>query len=171
MYGDVTTHPCPSTNSMIKSGGIFNKKSQIFPLNWNKFTRETFPWFTCSQSHIGVNRGLFPSTHLLHKYRRCHGQRRLRTAEHNTVATWCGYQHSIVMKDDVISTPRAWPQILWAHGEIQWGYIRYPQDDRAPFSWRGLTLIPAWIRNYIHYKMWGEITYSFLNFNGPTVQF
>ena len=34
----------------------------------------------------------------------------------------------------------------------------------------GLTLIPAWINNYIHYKMWDEITYPFLNFNGCTVE-
>ena len=31
-------------------------------------------------------------------------------------------------------------------------------------------LIPAWISNYIHYKLWGEITYPFLNFNGATVE-
>ena len=30
---------------------------------------------------------------------------------------------------------------------------------RAPFYSKGLTLIPTWISNYIHY-MWGEITYS-----------
>ena len=28
----------------------------------------------------------------------------------------------------------------------------------APFYLRGLTLIPAWINNYIHYKVWDEIT-------------
>ena len=33
-----------------------------------------------------------------------------------------------------------------------------------------LTLIPAWISNYIHYKVWDEITYPFLNFNGATVE-
>ena len=32
------------------------------------------------------------------------------------------------------------------------------------------TLIPAWISNYIHYKMWDEITYPFLNFNGCTIE-
>ena len=26
------------------------------------------------------------------------------------------------------------------------------------------------ISNYIHYKMWDEITYPFLNFNGATVE-
>ena len=28
----------------------------------------------------------------------------------------------------------------------------------------------AWISNYIHYKLWDEITYPFLNFNGCTVE-
>ena len=34
----------------------------------------------------------------------------------------------------------------------------------------GLTLIPAWISNYMPGKVWGEITYPFLNFNGCTVE-
>ena len=38
------------------------------------------------------------------------------------------------------------------------------------FYWHGLTLIPAWISNYIHYNVWDEITYQFLNFNGCTVE-
>ena len=40
----------------------------------------------------------------------------------------------------------------------------------GPFYQHGFTLIPAWISNYIHYKVWGEITYPFLNFNGATVE-
>ena len=40
----------------------------------------------------------------------------------------------------------------------------------APFYYRVLTLIPAWISNYIHYNVWDEITYQFLNFNGATVE-
>ena len=39
------------------------------------------------------------------------------------------------------------------------------------FYWHVLTLIPAWIRHYIHYKIWGEITYPFPNFNGATVTY
>ena len=34
------------------------------------------------------------------------------------------------------------------------------------FYLHGLTLIPAWINNDIHYKVWDEITYPFLNFSG-----
>ena len=42
---------------------------------------------------------------------------------------------------------------------------RGPLRYRAPF-----TLIPAWISNYIHYKMWYEITYPFPNYNSETVE-
>ena len=30
-------------------------------------------------------------------------------------------------------------------------------------------LTPTWISNYIHYKLWDEINYPFLNFNDCTV--
>ena len=43
-------------------------------------------------------------------------------------------------------------------------------DISSPFYYHGLYLIPAWIHNYIHYKVWHEITYPFLNFNGATVE-
>ena len=33
-----------------------------------------------------------------------------------------------------------------------------------------LGIDPAWISNYIHYKVWDEITYPFLNFNGATIE-
>ena len=39
----------------------------------------------------------------------------------------------------------------------------------GPFYLHGLTLIPAWISNYIGYKVSREITYPFLNFKGATV--
>ena len=35
----------------------------------------------------------------------------------------------------------------------------------GPFYQHGLTLIPAWISNYMPIKVWDEITYPFLNFN------
>ena len=43
-------------------------------------------------------------------------------------------------------------------------------DTYGPFYKHGLTLIPAWIGNHMHYKVWDEITYPFLNFNGATVE-
>ena len=42
-------------------------------------------------------------------------------------------------------------------------------DTMDPFYWYGLTWIPAWLINYIHYKVWDEITYPFPNFNGETL--
>ena len=38
----------------------------------------------------------------------------------------------------------------------------------GPFYWHGLTLIPAWISDYIHYKVWYEIIYPLSNSNGAT---
>ena len=39
----------------------------------------------------------------------------------------------------------------------------------APFT-HGLNLIPAWKSNYIHYKVWGIVTYSFPKFNDAIVE-
>ena len=44
------------------------------------------------------------------------------------------------------------------------------RDTCGPFYQHGLTLISAWISNYVTYKVWDEITYPFLNFNGCTVE-
>ena len=43
-------------------------------------------------------------------------------------------------------------------------------ETSSPFYEHGLTLITAWINNYIHYNGWDENTYPFLNFNGATVE-
>ena len=43
-------------------------------------------------------------------------------------------------------------------------------DTWGPFYKHGLTLILAWISNHMPSKMWDEITYPFLNFNGCTVE-
>ena len=45
-----------------------------------------------------------------------------------------------------------------------------PCDDLGPHLLTCLILIPAWINNYIHYKVWNEINYSFLYFNVCTVE-
>ena len=34
----------------------------------------------------------------------------------------------------------------------------------------GLTLIPAWIGNCIHYNVWHEMPYPFSNFNSAAVE-
>ena len=40
---------------------------------------------------------------------------------------------------------------------------------KHPFYSYGLSLIPVWVGNYIHSKVWDEITYRFPNFNGAIV--
>ena len=45
-----------------------------------------------------------------------------------------------------------------------------PCKPSGPCFWHGLTLIPAWISNYSHDKVWHEITCLFPNFNGATVE-
>ena len=51
---------------------------------------------------------------------------------------------------------------LWAMGRLLWISCR----NLIVFKQYPLT----WISDYIHYKVWGEITYSFPNFNGCTVE-
>ena len=41
-------------------------------------------------------------------------------------------------------------------------------DDLEPLLQTGFN-IPSCISNYIHYKVWNEITYAFPNFNGATM--
>ena len=54
---------------------------------------------------------------------------------------------------------------------ISWGLWFVASDTIwGPFYWHGLTLIQAWISNYMPGKVWDEITYPFLNFNGATVE-
>ena len=43
-------------------------------------------------------------------------------------------------------------------------------NHQGPFYEHGLAFIQAWISKYIHYQVWDEITYLFLNFNGATVE-
>ena len=40
----------------------------------------------------------------------------------------------------------------------------------SPFLNHGLTLVPAWISNYMRYKVWDKITYPFPNFNCCTIE-
>ena len=40
---------------------------------------------------------------------------------------------------------------------------QYPRDI---LNWHEWTLIPAWIKSYIHYAVWHDITYPFPKFNG-----
>ena len=50
------------------------------------------------------------------------------------------------------------------------GWYKSNETIWASFYWHGLTLTRAGISNYIHYKVWGEITNPFLHFDGSTVE-
>ena len=41
--------------------------------------------------------------------------------------------------------------------DIDLDSIIYVYIIMGPFHWHGLTLIPGWASNYIHYKMWSEL--------------
>ena len=47
--------------------------------------------------------------------------------------------------------------------ELVYGPGKIKLDEQWP-------LLPAWITNYIHDKVWDKITYPFLNFNGVTAE-
>ena len=52
------------------------------------------------------------------------------------------------------------------------GNIRNDNDvDERDIDQHALTFILVWISNYIHHKLWDEITDPFPNFNGATVEF
>ena len=61
-------------------------------------------------------------------------------------------------------------EILSCGCQGSWVYPVSCNISWGPFYQHGLTLIPALISNYVHCKVWGEITYPFLNFNGCTVE-
>ena len=46
----------------------------------------------------------------------------------------------------------------------------FDRTSSSPFYYHGLTSIPSCITNRMPSKVWDEITYPFLNFNGATVE-
>ena len=58
-----------------------------------------------------------------------------------------------------------WNGRITSYSGLGWS-VRYTW---VPFYYHCLTLISAWISDYIHYNVWDEITYPFLNFNCATV--
>ena len=51
-----------------------------------------------------------------------------------------------------------------------WHVTQY-KGTKVPFYYHGLTLIPAWISNYMPGKVWDEFIYSFPIFNGWSLGF
>ena len=66
-----------------------------------------------------------------------------------------------------------WIQLYqWLSARLRYLQCVNNGDNEAwcPFCQYGLTLIPAWISDYVHYKVWDAITYLFPNFNSATVE-
>ena len=54
---------------------------------------------------------------------------------------------------------------------LEWSEYHISQESpKGLFYYHGLTLIPAWISNHMPGKVWDEITYPVLNFNGCIVE-
>ena len=53
--------------------------------------------------------------------------------------------------------------------DTKWDKVLRPKYQE-PHLLTWINLIPAGISNYIHYKVWHEITYPFPNFNGATIE-
>ena len=52
----------------------------------------------------------------------------------------------------------------------QWFTHRACADLQGAFNYHGLTSVPAGISNFIHYKVWDQITYPFADFSGRTIE-
>ena len=95
---------------------------------------------------------------------------------------WFGCRGSEMIKltGEIVCNSPSERRNVAINGSGKQSYVpRYTVErcDRTgqPFLWPLLLtwfdcIISAWISNYIHYKVWDEITYPFLNFNGCTVE-
>ena len=52
--------------------------------------------------------------------------------------------------------------------DVKWSYMTL--GWQGGFYWHGLTSIQAMVSNKIAIKVWGEIAYSFPNFNSSTIE-
>ena len=80
---------------------------------------------------------------------------------------FCGTQQSIISK--ILSLAQSFHKKIM-HNKNPCHSCFAICHTSGPFYWRGLTLILERISNYIHYKVWDEITYPFINFNGCSVE-
>ena len=63
-----------------------------------------------------------------------------------------------------------WPRLVGTFIMILIGVRRNYLYTWGPFYYHGITLIPAWLSNYIHYKVWGELSFLVSNFYYSTVE-
>ena len=112
---------------------------------------EITSWWERNEKHMNIY-GMYHNKCNAFSYFWCHYK-----------ITYCGFIWVTIM---VVSL--ALRQTGWRNSEVILNDIG--KIACVPFYLHDLTLIPAWINNYIHYKVWGVITYPLLNFNGCTVE-
>ena len=87
---------------------------------------------------------------------------------------WCQFIVSTKLTLEKKSMNIQWKYKQFLSGNCSWKLSAkrgpFVPTPRGPFYYHGLTLIPAWISNFIHCKLWYEIIYPFPNFNGCTVE-
>ena len=89
---------------------------------------------------------------------------------------WIYCSHQATMDIDVHNIPWNMHTVLFCLVML-WRHLELIVDLCAVFIHiiqgllylYGLTLIPAWISDYIHCEMWGEINHPLQNFKGTTV--
>ena len=95
-----------------------------------------------------------------------------------TLALWyqlCWYwwyrSLALVTTTAVTTKLASWPvSVRIIAGLMRWSWMLIKSKSIKTIYQHGLTLIPAWIINYIHKKVWNEIAYSFSNFNRASIE-
>ena len=88
----------------------------------------------------------------------------LQKAPHNS-ALWVSYGFFVsILETNWLCYLKVWLKTRNSESHLQ------KQHNMGPLYQHVLMLIPVWISNYIHYKVWDEITYPFQNFNGCIVE-
>ena len=89
-----------------------------------------------------------------------------------TFKTWIHLKifRSVDFFQMVMQTPTLWANDAKFCTVNKLLYVEVVLTTEIPQLPTWLTLIAAWISNYIHYNVWDEITYPYSNFNGSTVE-
>ena len=88
----------------------------------------------------------------------------------------CKIYRRKIAKENNTRTNRLHTLCSWENTRHNWANSQKVRDHRNTlcndsFYIHGITLILAWIDDYIHWKMWHEIIHPFPNFNGGTVEY
>ena len=89
----------------------------------------------------------------------------------NNIAAWCGVFMPVRVPWIFPGAPLKVNGAPWnIQGNFTAMCLVSSKSTWHPYFWHRLTLIPAWISNYIHNKVWDKITYPFPNFDFSTIE-